>query len=55
MQYQPVFELPQELLIPADPWEGLLYKKEFPMQVIIELKSMGDKIDFDVMVIYDEA
>ena len=53
--YQPVFELPQPLQIPNDPWEGLPYKKEFPIQVTITIESSSEKINFDIMVIYDEA
>lgn len=53
--YQPVFELPQPLMIPKDPWKSLPDKKEFPVQVTIALESSFDKINFEVMVIYDEA
>jgi len=51
-QYQPVFEW--RLNIPEDVRERVPFKKEYPIQVIVEL--LGEKNrEFDVMVIYDEA
>jgi hypothetical protein len=30
------------------------YKKEYPIQVTIELIGVTEKSDFDVMLVYDE-
>lgn len=52
--YQPVFSLSQFIKIPDSLWEKVPYKKDFPIQVKIELTGALDTFDFDVMLIYDE-
>jgi hypothetical protein len=53
--YQPVFTLSQSIKIPDSLWEKTPYKKDYPIQVIIELVGTANRIDFDVMMVYDEA
>ncbi len=54
-QDKPVFEFDRDYNIPVDVWEGFPIKKEYPMQVMIDIKSQVDQIDFDIMIIYDEG
>ena len=53
--YQPVFSLSQSIKIPDSLWEKVPYKKDYPIQVTIEMTGTADKFDFDVMLVYDEA
>jgi hypothetical protein len=43
----------QPINIPADMWERVPCKKDYPIQVNIELNGSTDKFDFDVMIVYD--
>ena len=36
-------------------WEKVPYKKEYPIQVSIELIGATKEFAFDVMLVYDEA
>lgn len=36
-------------------WKKVPYKKEYPIQVTIELIGATEKFDFDVMLVYDEG
>ena len=53
--FRPTIILSQPINIPADMWEKVPYKKDYPIQVIIELIGATEKFDFDVMLVYDEA
>ncbi len=53
--YQPVFSLNQAIVIPDSLWEKTPYKKDYPIQVTIELLGTTENFDFDVMLVYDEA
>jgi Fic family protein len=53
--YQPVILLSQYIKIPNSLWGKITYKKEYPIQVTIELIGSSATFDFDVMVVYDEA
>ncbi len=53
--FRPTIILSQPINIPADMWEKVPYKKDYPIQVTIELIGTADKFDFDVMLVYDEA
>lgn len=53
-QYQPVFELEPAINVPETIRERIPFKKEYPIHVVIELLGQ-DHIDFDVMLVYDEA
>ena len=53
--FRPTILLSQPINIPKDMWEKVPYKKDYPMQVIVELLGTADKFDFDVMVVYDEG
>jgi Fic family protein len=53
--YQPVFSLSRAIKIPDSLWKNAPYKKDYPIQVTIELIGTVDKFDFDVMLVYDEA
>jgi hypothetical protein len=53
--FRPTIILSQSISIPSDMWERVPLKKDYPMQVIIELIGAKEKFDFDVMLVYDEA
>ncbi|MBS1669252.1 MAG: Fic family protein [Bacteroidetes bacterium] len=53
--FRPTIILSQPINIPADIWEKVPYKKDFPIQVTIALIGAKEKFDFDVMLVYDEA
>lgn len=53
--YQPVFSLSQAIVIPDSLWEKTPYKKDYPIQVTIELLGTSENFDFDVMLVYDEG
>lgn len=53
--FRPTIILSQPINIPADMWEKVPYKKDYPIQVTIELIGATEKFDFDVMLVYDEA
>lgn len=53
--FRPTIILSQPINIPADMWEKIPYKKDYPIQVSIELNGILDKFDFDVMLVYDEG
>ncbi len=55
MDRQPVFEWSPPLQLPDYVWEAAGYKMKFPVTVTISLVSQKEKIDFVVMIIYDEA
>jgi Fic family protein len=52
--YQPVFEFQPAISIPETIRQRVPFKKEYPIQVLIELLGK-ENIDFDVMLVYDEA
>jgi len=53
--FRPTIILSQPINIPADMWDKVPYKKEYPIQVGIELIGATKEFDFDVMLVYDEA
>ena len=53
--FRPTIILSQSINIPSDMWEKVPYKKDYPMQVTVELMGNADKFDFDVMLVYDEG
>jgi len=53
--FRPTIILSQPINIPGDTWEKVPYKKDYPIQVSIELTGAIEKFDFDVMLVYDEA
>ena len=53
--FRPTITLSQPINIPGDIWEKVPYKKDYPIQVTIELIGTAEKFDFDVLVIYDEG
>ena len=53
--FRPTIILSQHINIPANIWEKVPYKKDYPIQVIIELIGATEKYNFDVMLVYDEA
>jgi hypothetical protein len=53
--FRPTIILSQPINIPADMWEKVPYKKDYPIQVTIELIGTKEQFDFDVMLVYDEA
>ncbi len=53
--YQPVFPLNQPILVPGNLRDGHPFKSDFPMQVSIEILSSTRVIEFDIMIVYDEA
>ncbi len=53
--FRPTITLSQPINIPKDLWEKVPYKKDYPMQVSIELLGTANKFDFDVMLVYDEG
>jgi Fic family protein len=53
--FRPTIILSQPINIPADMWDKVPYKKEYPIQVTIELIGAKERFDFDVMLVYDEA
>ncbi|MBX9851248.1 MAG: Fic family protein [Cytophagaceae bacterium] len=50
--FQPVFTLNNPIHIPISLWEGTPQINEFPISVLLELKTEG-KLEFDVMLVYD--
>jgi Fic family protein len=52
---KPTLTMIQTPRIPDDIGPDVSYKKDYPIQVTVELQSASDNIDFDVTVIYDEA
>lgn len=53
--YQPVFVLSQPINIPGNLWVNTPFKSDFPINVRVELLSSMAEIEFDVMIVYDEA
>ena len=53
--YQPVFPLNQPINVPATLIDGNQLKSYYPITVTIEVLSSSPTIDFDVMIVYDEA
>jgi Fic family protein len=53
--FRPTVVLSQPINIPGDIWEKIPYKKDYPIQVAIELFGTKDKFDFDVMLVYDKT
>ena len=53
--YQPVFPLNQPINVPATLMDGNQLKSYYPITVTIEVSASSPVIDFDVMVVYDEA
>ena len=53
--FRPTITLSQPINIPGDIWEKVPYKKDYPIQVTIELIGTAEKFDFDVLVVYDEG
>jgi Fic family protein len=52
---EPTIILDQPIDIPGKIWEKLPFKKEYPIIATIELKAVTDNIDFDLLLVYDEA
>lgn len=52
--FQPVFNLNNTIVIPETLWEKTPYKKDYPLDVTIELLGSLQPFDFDVMLVYDE-
>lgn len=53
--FEPVFTLSSPIHIPANLWEGLPNDNEFPVKVMIQLSSMAEKYQFDVIIVYNAA
>ncbi len=52
---KPTIILSQPINIPAEQWKQVPAKKEYPIQVNIELRGATEQFDFDVMLVYDET
>ena len=53
--FQPVFSLGTPIRIPISFWEKTPNNAEYPIGVVIELISKKQELDFDVMLVYDQA
>lgn len=53
--YEPVFTLSSSIHIPGSLWEGVPNDNEFPIDVSLTLEWHGDKLQFDIMLVYDAA
>lgn len=53
--FQPVFSLSKTIKIPVSFWEKTPNKAEHPIRVTMELVSVKQELDFDVMLVYDET
>jgi len=53
--FQPVFNLSNPINIPMSLWQGSPSANEYPIKILIELISSVNKLDFDVMIVYDAA
>ena len=53
--HEPTLTRIQQTRIPDDIGPDVPYKKDYPMQVTIELVGSSDTFNFDVLVVYDEA
>ena len=53
--YQPVFTLSNPIVIPAALIDRDLNNYEYPINIVIELKSSAVELDFEVLLVYDEA
>ncbi|MCW3091400.1 MAG: Fic family protein [Ferruginibacter sp.] len=54
-QYQPVFLINPPINIPNSIVDKTAFKSDYPIQVTIQLLSSTERIDFDVILIYDES
>lgn len=53
--YEPLFTLNSPIRIPAGLWERVPFDNEFPISVNLEVEWQGDKLQFDLMLVYDAA
>ncbi len=54
--FNPVVTLSDPINISAESiWERKLKSNEYPIKVVIEIRSQVEHFDFDVMIVYDEA
>ncbi len=53
--YQPVFTLSNPIVIPASMIDRDFNNYEYPINIVIELKSSAIELDFEVLLVYDEA
>jgi hypothetical protein len=53
--FQPVFNLSNLINIPMSLWQRSPSANEYPIKILIELISSVNKLDFDVMIVYDAA
>jgi hypothetical protein len=53
--YEPVFTLNSPIHIPTGLWEGVPKDNEFPIKINLEVEWHGDKLQFDIMMVYDAA
>lgn len=53
--YSPVFTLNIPIHIPENLWEGMPSDNEFPINVSFEVECTGDKMQFDIMFVYDTS
>ncbi|MFP5471481.1 MAG: Fic family protein [Bacteroidia bacterium] len=53
MYYQPVFSLPHPIVIPSSFWNGNINKINFPVKATIEVSSVKNNSQFDVLMIHD--
>ena len=55
MSYQPIFTLNPSINIPLNFAEGNPKENEYPIKVVIEIKSKKEQSEFDVDLVYDAA
>jgi Fic family protein len=53
--FRPVFTLPDPIKMPVDLWGVGSFHTDFPVMITIELVASVPAIEFDVMIVYDEA
>ncbi|HXB07537.1 MAG TPA: Fic family protein [Puia sp.] len=53
--FHPVFTLGDSIKIPVDLWGVGLFNTDYPIKITIELVASVANIDFEVMIVYDEA
>ncbi len=53
--YQPVFTLSTPIMIPATLIDRDLSNYEYPIDIVIELKTSSEELDFEVLLVYDET
>lgn len=55
MSYQPIFTLNPPINIPLNLAEGYPNENEYPIKVVIEIKSNKEQSEFDMDLVYDAA